>query len=83
MHALHRTMLYMDERLEYYKRRQEALLYPDRVWSLIGDGMAQHHCQLPVKVVDILGVPDYFFYLSPCMDNKFGRYCKTTWTQLQ
>ena len=227
MHALHRTM-YMGERLEYYKRRQEALLYPDKVWSLIGDGMAQNHSQLPylaamkdtdrlpqhlqgvlchgkmmrvyrtyhnvrndtnmaihtfllaieelkelnggklpetifyqidggsentakvmfglaelfvvkrlcklfvltrlpvghthedidakfakiwvavrgefcatmeayrkkieaaltskqapVKVVDIFVVPDYVSYLSPCMDNKFGRYCKTTWTQLQ
>ena len=46
MHALYRTM-YMGERLEYYKRRQEALLYSDRVWSLISNGMAQHHCQLP------------------------------------
>jgi hypothetical protein len=220
--------MYMGERLEYYKRRQEALLYPDKVWSLIGDGMAQNHSQLPylaamkdtdrlpqhlqgvlchgkmmrvyrtyhnvrndtnmaihtfllaieelkelnggklpetifyqidggsentakvmfglaelfvakrlcklfvltrlpvghthedidakfakiwvavrgefcatmeayrkiietaltskqapVKVVDIFVVPDYVSYLSPCMDNKFGRYCKTTWTQLQ
>ena len=46
MHALHRTM-YMGERMEYYKRRQEALLYPEAVWSVIGDGMAQQHCQLP------------------------------------
>ena len=24
---------------------------------------------VPVKVVDMLVVPDYFSYLSPCMDN--------------
>ena len=39
--------MYMGERIEYYKRRQEAMQYPEKVWSLIGDGMAQHHCQLP------------------------------------
>jgi hypothetical protein len=228
MHALHRTM-YMGERLTYYSRRQEALLYPETVWSLIGDGMAQHHCQLPylaglkeldkltqhlqgvlchgklmrvyrtfhninngsnlgihtflltleylmhrnggtlpdtvyyqidggsensakvmfglaelfiakrllkqlvltrlpvghthenidakfakiwvrvrqqhvatmsaykklieealsgndcqpIEVVDIFAIPDYFSYLKPCIDIKFGRYCKTKWTQLQ
>ena len=46
LHALHRTM-YMGERLSYYDKRNEALLYPSTVWSLIGDGMAQQHCQLP------------------------------------
>ena len=64
MHALHRTM-YMGERLTYYSRRQEALLYPETVWSLIGHGMAQHHCQLPylvgLKELDKLTIYKVFF----------------------
>jgi hypothetical protein len=39
--------MYMGERLSYYARRQEAFQNPETVWSLIGDGMAQSHCQLP------------------------------------
>ncbi len=46
LHALHRT-LYMGERLEYYKRRNNAMLMPSEYWSAIGDGMQQHHCVLP------------------------------------
>ena len=38
---------------------------------------------LPIEVIDIFAVPDYFSYLKPCIDIKFGRYCKTKWTQLQ
>ena len=46
MHALHRSM-YMGERMCYYNRRNEAMSLPSTVWSLISDGMAQIHCQLP------------------------------------
>ena len=46
MHALHRS-LYMGERMCYYDRRNEAMARPSTVWSLISDGMAQIHCQLP------------------------------------
>ena len=46
MHALHRSM-YMGERLSYYDRRNEAMSKPSTVWSIISDGMAQMHCQLP------------------------------------
>ena len=57
LHALHRSM-YMGERLSYYARRQEALQDPAVVYSLIGDGMAQAHCQLPylagMKTIDTL-----------------------------
>jgi hypothetical protein len=42
----HRTM-YMGERDAYYKRRSEAIRNPDKYISLITDGMAQCHCQLP------------------------------------
>ena len=48
--------MHMGERLSYYERREEALQDPDVIWSLIGDGMAQAHCQLPhlagLKTID-------------------------------
>jgi hypothetical protein len=57
LHAWHRSM-YMGERMSYYARRHEALQYPSTVWSIIGDGMAQQHCQLPylagLKTIDTL-----------------------------
>ncbi len=46
LHSFHRSM-YMGERLEYYKRRNEAMLMPSEYWSAISDGMQQAHCQLP------------------------------------
>ena len=46
MHALHRSM-FMGERMCYYNRRNEAMSKPSTVWSIISDGMAQIHCQLP------------------------------------
>ncbi len=46
LHAFHRTM-YMGERLEYYRRRNDAMLMPSSYWSAIGDGMMQQHCVLP------------------------------------
>jgi hypothetical protein len=46
LHALHRTM-YMGERLDYYERRNNAMLMPRFYWSGIGDGMMQAHCVLP------------------------------------
>ena len=48
MHALHCSM-YMGERLSYYDRRNEAMSKPSTVWSLISDGMAQIHYQLPYQ----------------------------------
>ena len=48
LHAYHRTM-YMGERQCYYERRNEAMQRPTTVWSLISDGMAQIHCQLPYQ----------------------------------
>jgi hypothetical protein len=44
--ALHRSM-YMGERLDYYSRRNDALLTPSSYLSLIADGMQQNHCILP------------------------------------
>jgi hypothetical protein len=44
--TLHRSM-YMGERLEYYKRRNDALIMPSSYMSLIADGMQQTHCILP------------------------------------
>jgi hypothetical protein len=38
---------------------------------------------LPVDVIDLFAVPDYISYLHGHIDNKFGRYCKQEWTQLQ
>ena len=46
MHALHRCA-YMNERIEYAKRRHEAETFPSQHLSIISDGMAQNHCQLP------------------------------------
>jgi hypothetical protein len=37
----------MSERQEYYKRRFQACLTPDKCLSTIGDGMAQVHNLLP------------------------------------
>jgi hypothetical protein len=42
----HRTM-FMGERQEYYRRRNEAICNPDKCMSIISDGMAQCHCLLP------------------------------------
>lgn len=46
MHALHRTA-YMGERREYSLRKMNALSMPSDYLSIIGDGMAQNHCELP------------------------------------
>lgn len=40
-------MMYMGERAAYYKRVGLAVSDPANYMSLIIDGMAQHHCQLP------------------------------------
>ena len=37
MHAFHRVM-YMGERMEYYKKRQLACNEPSKYWSFISDG---------------------------------------------
>ena len=46
LHAFHRTT-YMGERLAYYVRRTSGEQYQRAHLSLISDGMAQIHCQLP------------------------------------
>ena len=46
MHALHRSA-YMGERMTYAVRRERAIAEPSKYLSLISDGMAQNHCQLP------------------------------------
>ena len=46
IHALHRSG-YMGERLEYYKRIHSSLASPNEYMSIISDGMAQTHCQIP------------------------------------
>jgi len=46
MHAQHRTA-YMGERREYAVRKLSAITMPMRYLSIISDGMAQSHCQLP------------------------------------
>ena len=46
MHALHRSA-YMSERMTYSFRRDRAIAEPSKYLSLISDGMAQNHCQLP------------------------------------
>lgn len=46
LHLLHRST-YMGERLAYYNRRSLGEQMQEDHLSLISDGMAQHHCQLP------------------------------------
>ena len=46
MHAFHRCA-YMNERIEYAKRRTAAETLPSQYLSIISDGMAQNHCHLP------------------------------------
>jgi hypothetical protein len=46
IHALHRSG-YMGERLEYYGRILKSLQTPESFMSIITDGMAQLHCQIP------------------------------------
>ena len=46
LHMLHRST-YMGERLAYYNRRNLGEQMQEEYLSLISDGMAQHHCQLP------------------------------------
>ena len=46
MHALHRSA-YMGERMTYGTRRDRAIAEPSKYLSVISDGMAQNHCQLP------------------------------------
>jgi hypothetical protein len=47
LHALHRTA-YMGERTEYASRRLKAYTDRSQYLSVIGDGMAQSHCILPL-----------------------------------
>lgn len=46
MHELHRSA-FMNERISYYIRRDQAKNQPRRYLSIITDGMAQSHCLLP------------------------------------
>ena len=46
LHAFHRST-FMNERIHYYRRIEEALENPGTVMSVIMDGMAQNHCILP------------------------------------
>jgi hypothetical protein len=46
LHFLHRVT-YMGERRGYASRRNLAVMYKDMHCSLISDGMAQGHCELP------------------------------------
>jgi hypothetical protein len=46
LHSFHR-MSYMNERRLYYARRTSALQNPTKCLSIITDGMAQKHCELP------------------------------------
>ncbi len=46
LHALHRTT-YMGERKAYYQRCAKAEREPDKYMSIIVDGMAQNHTNLP------------------------------------
>jgi len=46
LHFLHRST-YMGERLAYYNRRMLGEQMQEEYLSVISDGMAQHHCQLP------------------------------------
>lgn len=46
LHAMHRSG-YMNERRLYYGRRWKAQTYPTKFLSIITDGMAQSHCELP------------------------------------
>lgn len=46
LHLYHKGM-YMGERIEYSKRRNNAEREPDVFCSMISDGMAQNHCKLP------------------------------------
>ena len=46
MHAFHRSA-YMGERMTYGCRRDQAIAEPSKYLSIISDGMAQNHCQLP------------------------------------
>lgn len=44
--GLHRTM-FMQERMEYHNRIEQARRYGNMFWSSISDGMAQNHSRLP------------------------------------
>jgi len=46
MHAFHRCA-YMNERIEYAKKRNLAESNPTNYLSIISDGMSQNHCLLP------------------------------------
>jgi len=46
LHAFHRSA-YMNERMAYAKRKFDALNYSSIYLSVITDGMAQAHCELP------------------------------------
>lgn len=46
LHEMHRSG-YMNERRLYYGRRWKAQVYPTKFLSIITDGMAQAHCELP------------------------------------
>ena len=46
LHALHRSA-YMGERMEYSIRKSASLNFSKEYLSLITDGMAQSHCELP------------------------------------
>jgi hypothetical protein len=73
LHAYHRHM-YMNEKAAYHRRIIEAIMYPDMIMSLIGDGMDKAKTTVPrlPRVSNFI----VYFYFSKCL-NRWSSQIRT------
>jgi hypothetical protein len=63
----------MGERIKYIERRNEAVKSKNEILSIISDGMAQNHCELPYQAnVNSFGSDQLSQHLQGCLVHGKG-----------
>ena len=63
--------------------RNEHIRSPQEAAEMIITAFKNTKDQLPVKIVDVFAVPDYWNYIVGFFDPNLGRAWKEEWAQLQ
>jgi hypothetical protein len=67
----------------WLKFRNMHISSPQEAAALFKEAFLRADNSMPVNIVDIFAVPDYWNYITQFMDPKLGRAWKEEWTQLQ
>jgi len=63
--------------------RNKHISSPQEAATLFQEAFLREDRSLPVEVIDIFAVPDYWNYMVPFLNPNIGRAFKEEWTQLQ